>query len=54
MIIANIEMLNRINQSFTEKKENELVEPKYDEQEFVNLWNKTPFNENEFWFLKTG
>ncbi|XP_050421691.1 intermembrane lipid transfer protein Vps13-like isoform X3 [Adelges cooleyi] len=50
---ANIEMLNRINQSFTEKKENELVEPKYDEQEFVNLWNKTPFNENEFWFLKT-
>lgn len=47
-------MLNRINQSITEKKENISVETKCDEQECVNLWNKAPFNDTEFWFLKTG
>lgn len=51
---ANIEMLNRINQSLIEKKENISKEPKYHEQEFENLWNKTQFNDSEFWFLKTG
>ncbi|VVC40207.1 Hypothetical protein CINCED_3A023147 [Cinara cedri] len=50
---ANIEMLNRINQSLTEKKENISCEPKYDEQSFYDLWNKTQFNDSEFWFLKT-
>lgn len=47
-------MLNRINQSLTEKKENIANEPKYDEQAFDDLWNKTQFNDSEFWFLKTG
>jgi len=52
--LANIEMLNRINQSLTEKKENLIEEPKYDEQKYEDLWNKTMFNDTEFWFLKTG
>lgn len=47
-------MLNRINQSLTEKKENLTEEPKYDEQKYEDLWNKTMFNDSEFWFLKTG
>lgn len=47
-------MLNRINQSLTEKKENISEELKYDEQDIENLWNKTQFNDSEFWFLKTG
>lgn len=47
-------MLNRINQSLTEKKENLSEEPKYDEQKYEELWNKTMFNDSEFWFLKTG
>lgn len=50
---ANIEMLNRINQSLTEKKENLSEEPKYDEQKYEDLWNKTVFNDSDFWFLKT-
>lgn len=52
--LANIEMLNRINQSLTEKKEDISEEPKYDEEAFGNLWNKTVFNDSEFWFLKSG
>lgn len=47
-------MLNRINQSLTEKKENMSEELKSNEQEFINLWNKTQFDDSEFWFLKTG
>lgn len=47
-------MLNRINQSLIEKKENILEETKFDEQKVGNLWNKTLFNDSEFWFLKTG
>lgn len=47
-------MLNRINQSLTEKKEDISEEPKYDEEAFGNLWNKTVFNDSEFWFLKNG
>lgn len=47
-------MLNRINQSLTSKTENILEEPKFDEQKFGNLWNKTIFSDSEFWFLKTG
>lgn len=47
-------MLNRINQSLTEKKENISNEPKYNEQTYDDLWNKTPFNDSDFWFLKTG
>lgn len=47
-------MLNRINQSLTEKKENMSEKIKYNEQEFSNLWNKTQFDDSEFWFLKTG
>lgn len=47
-------MLNRINQSLTDKKDNTHEEPKYNEQEFENLWNKTQFNDSDFWFLKTG
>lgn len=47
-------MLNRINQSLTEKKENLTEEPIYDEQKYEDLWNKSMFNDSEFWFLKTG
>lgn len=47
-------MLNRINQSLTVKKESVSEDPKYDEQGFENLWNKTQFNDSEFWFLKPG
>lgn len=47
-------MLNRINQSLTEKTENISENLKYSEQEFSNLWNKTQFDDSEFWFLKTG
>jgi len=47
-------MLNRINQTLTEEKVNISEEPKHDKQEFGNLWNKTQFNDSEFWFLKTG
>lgn len=47
-------MLNRINQSLTEKKELITSEPTYEKIEFGELWNKTQFNDSEFWFLKTG
>lgn len=47
-------MLNQINQSLTEKKENISSKPMYEEKEFGELWNKTLFNDSEFWFLKTG
>lgn len=47
-------MLNRINQSLIDKKEDTSQEVKTGEQEFEDLWNKTPFNDSEFWFLKTG
>lgn len=47
-------MLNRINQSLTVKNEDISEEPKYDEREFGDLWNKTLFNDSEFWFLKPG
>lgn len=47
-------MLNRINQSLIEKKENILEENKLDKKKVENLWNKTLFNDSEFWFLKTG
>lgn len=52
--LANIEMLNRINRSLTEKKENISEEPEYNNQECKDLWDKTLFNDSEFWFLKTG
>lgn len=47
-------MLNRINLSLTEKKENISEEPKHNKEEFGDLWDKTLFNDSEFWFLKTG
>lgn len=47
-------MLNRINQSLTVKQEITCEDQKCDQLEFVNLWNKTPFHDSEFWFLKTG
>lgn len=47
-------MLNRINQSLTEKKEDVCTEPICEERKFEELWNKTQFNDSEFWFLKTG
>jgi len=47
-------MLNRINQSLTEKKEYVCSELSCEEQKCEELWNKSQFNDSEFWFLKSG
>jgi len=48
-----IEILNKVIHTVTRKEEEdkEIVKP---EPNYEGLWVVTPFEENNYWFLKTG
>lgn len=48
-----IEILNKVIHMVTKKEEEdkEVVKP---EPNYEGLWIITPFEENDYWFLKTG
>lgn len=48
-----IEILNKVIQTVT-KKEEEDKEVVKAEPNYEGLWIVTPFEENDYWFLKTG
>lgn len=48
-----IEILNKVVHTVTKKEEEskEVIKP---EPNYEGLWIVTPFEENDYWFLKTG